>query len=494
MSYAHLWRYYVSNFDYDKYLRKNKTQWCSGCGDGIVLQAMVQSVDIMITQNNWIRENVVIVSGIGCSGRISSYFDGFTLHTTHGRPLAYASGIKAANQKLHVIVVSGDGDCGAIGGNHFIHGCRRNIDITYIVINNFIYGLTNSQASPTTPAGDWAVTAQDGVIEHSFDLCTLAMGAGATFVAREPARMTKLKNTITKALLHKGISFVEVFSECPVNFGRKNKMGSPIVMHEWIDTISIPSRKFKKLETVEQEGKFPTGILYEDKKKSEYCANYEKKRQEIAERENTSITKKKVYEIDYKGTSLRRQQIRFLAIGGQGMISAGKILNHAVNNGHGFAVETGTYTSQVRGGPTVMDVVVDPKDEIFFPYAISGEIDLVIAVANLSYQKFKNDTRHGSVIVVDPNLVHVSAEDREKWNIIEIPIVQIANEEVGNVITQSVIALAIAVVLTGCVSEEGALHTVLSRVSADYREINKKAFAIGIEYADKALVKLRSKN
>ena len=482
----------MSNFDYGKYLRKDKTQWCSGCGDGIVLQAMVQAMHIMIEENGWERDDIVIVSGIGCSGRISSYFDGFTVHTTHGRPLAYASGIKAGNQKLHLVVVSGDGDGGAIGGNHLIHGSRRNIDITYIVINNFIYGLTNSQASPTTPMGDWAATAQDGVIEHSFDLCTLAMGAGATFVAREPARMTKLTKTLTKAFLHNGISFVEVFSECPVNFGRKNEKGDPITMHQWIDSISVPLRKFKKLNSDEQNNKFPTGIL-RDEEKSEYCADYEKLREEIAEREKTSITKKKIYEIDYTGTSQIRQQIRFLGVGGQGIISAGKILNHAVNSGDGYAIETGTYTSQVRGGPTVMDVVVDPKDEIYYPYAISGEIDLVVAVADLSYQKFKNDTKSGGVIVADPNLVHLTDEDREKWHIVEIPIVQIANEEVGNAVTQSVIALAIAVTFTGCVSEEGALHTVLSKVKPKYREMNEKAFNIGLKYAKKALAEMEDK-
>ena len=153
-------------FNYEKYLRLQKmpTLWCWGCGDGVILKTFIRAVEKM----GWSQDDVCVVSGIGCSGRFSSYIDFNTVHTTHGRTVAYATGIKLANPTKHVICVAGDGDATAIGGNHTIHGCRRNIDLTMIIINNFIYGLTNSQTSPTTPQGMWTVTQKAGNIDPTF--------------------------------------------------------------------------------------------------------------------------------------------------------------------------------------------------------------------------------------------------------------------------------------------------------------------------------------
>ena len=262
-------------YDYESKLRTEKlpTQWCPGCGDGIVLKAIIRAIDA----NGWNMKDVCVVSGIGCSGRISSYMNCNTVHTTHGRALPYATGIKLTHPDKHVIVVSGDGDGLAIGGNHFIHACRRNIGLKYIIINNFIYGLTNSQASPTTPQGMWAVTQQFGNIDKTFDSCNLAMGAGATFVARSATlNLIKLENILSASFKHKGFSFVEVFSGCPVNFGNKNKMGKPQEMDDWIDGIAVPSDKFKGLTAEEKEGRFPIGILKQDAETEEYCEVYEK--------------------------------------------------------------------------------------------------------------------------------------------------------------------------------------------------------------------------
>jgi 2-oxoglutarate ferredoxin oxidoreductase subunit beta len=262
-------------YDYDSKLRTDRlpTQWCPGCGDGMVLKALIRAID----SGEWNMNDVCLVSGIGCSGRISSYVNCNTVHTTHGRPLPYATGIKLAHPAKHVIVVSGDGDGLAIGGNHFIHACRRNIDLKYIVINNFIYGLTNSQASPTTPQGMWAVTQSFGNIDQPFDSCDLAIGAGATVVARSTTLdLIKLEKILTAAFQHKGFSFVEVFSGCPVNFGKKNGFGSPQEMDDWIDSIIVPLAKFEKLSREERKGKFPIGILKQNAESQEYCEAYEK--------------------------------------------------------------------------------------------------------------------------------------------------------------------------------------------------------------------------
>jgi len=262
-------------FDYDKYLRINKmpTLWCWGCGDGVILKALIRAIDSL----GWDMKDVCVVSGIGCSGRFSSYINCNTVHTTHGRTIAYATGIKLANPDKHVICVTGDGDGLAIGGNHTIHGCRRNIDINHIVVNNFIYGLTNSQTSPTTPQGMWTVTAKRGNIDPTFDACNLAIGAGASFVARETMlNPKKLEKVFVKGLEHNGYSFFDIFSNCHINLGRKNKMNSAMENLDWIDSITIAKPKFDKLSDEERIGKFPTGILKQDLEAKEYTELYEK--------------------------------------------------------------------------------------------------------------------------------------------------------------------------------------------------------------------------
>ncbi len=249
------------------------TLWCWGCGDGVILKALIRAIEKL----QWNMDDVCVVSGIGCSGRFSSYINCNTIHTTHGRTIAYATGVKLANPDKHVICVSGDGDGLAIGGNHTIHGCRRNIDINHIVVNNFIYGLTNSQTSPTTPQGMWTVTMKRGNIDPTFDACNLAIGAGATFVARETMLdPKKLEKVFVQGLEHNGYSFFDVFSNCHVNLGRKNKMNSAMANLEWIDSITVSKTKFEKMSEEERVGLFPTGVLKHDTTKQEYTDMYKK--------------------------------------------------------------------------------------------------------------------------------------------------------------------------------------------------------------------------
>ena len=172
---------------FEKYFRQNHLPhlWCPGCGNGIAMKAIVQAVE----KKGLSQDNTVIVSGIGCSSRASGYMDFDTLHTAHGRAIPFATGIKLANPDLNVIVITGDGDCTAIGGNHFIHGCRRNVDLTVIMFNNNIYGMTGGQASPTTPIGAKATTAPYGSVDRTFDACKLAEAAGAVCYVSMEERM-----------------------------------------------------------------------------------------------------------------------------------------------------------------------------------------------------------------------------------------------------------------------------------------------------------------
>jgi 2-oxoglutarate ferredoxin oxidoreductase subunit beta len=261
-------------FNYDQYLRLEKmpTLWCWGCGDGVILKAFIRAIEKMGVK----QDDVCVVSGIGCSGRFSSYVDFNTVHTTHGRTVAFATGIKMMHPDKIVVCVAGDGDALAIGGNHTIHGARRNIDMTLIIINNFIYGLTNSQTSPTTPQGMWTVTQKVGNIDPTFDACALGIASGASFVARESMLdPKKLEKIFVKAMEHRGFSFLDILSNCHINLGRKNKMVSAMDNLNWIDSITMPVKKYNELPEEEKLNYFPTGILKEDTKVREYCDMYQ---------------------------------------------------------------------------------------------------------------------------------------------------------------------------------------------------------------------------
>lgn len=246
--------------------------WCPGCGHGI----MMRSIAVAIEELKLDKDKVCIVSGIGCSSRASGYMDFNTLHTTHGRALAFATGVKFANPDLHVIVVSGDGDASAIGGNHLIHACRRNIDITTIIFNNNIYGMTGGQFSPTTPMGDKGTTAPFGNIDKSFDICKLAEGAGATYVARSTAYHAKqMTDYVKKGIQHKGFALIEGMSTCPTYYGRKNKKGGAVGLLEGLKNTFVDIKVKDKLAPEKLEGKLFMGE-FKNTIEPEYNEQYNK--------------------------------------------------------------------------------------------------------------------------------------------------------------------------------------------------------------------------
>jgi 2-oxoglutarate ferredoxin oxidoreductase subunit beta len=245
----------------EKYLRTEKLPhiWCPGCGNGIVLGAMVRAFDKMGCDQN----NTVIVSGIGCSSRAAGYMDFNTLHTTHGRALAFATGIKLARPEINVFVIMGDGDSSSIGGNHLIHAARRNIDLTAIIFNNNIYGMTGGQYSPLTPPDSLAATAPYNTIERNFDLAELARAAGATYIARSTTyHAAMLTRLIVAGASHKGFSMIEAVTACPVSYGRRNKMGGGYDMLMWQKEHAVSVEKAKGLTPEEMRGKFIIGEIY----------------------------------------------------------------------------------------------------------------------------------------------------------------------------------------------------------------------------------------
>ncbi len=244
-----------------KYLRAKKRfphVWCPGCGIGIVMGSIIRAVDAM----GWDKDDIVMVSGIGCTSRMPVYVDFNTLHTTHGRGLAFGTGVKMANPQLNVMAVMGDGDSLAIGGNHIIHAARRNIDITAIIVNNNNYGMTGGQFSPTTPPGAKTSTTPYGMIEPDFDVCRLMDGAGASFVARGTVyHVTELDNMILKAFRKKGFSVVEALAPCPTNFGRANRLGGPVEMMKLLKDNTINLSQLKAMKSDQTEGKIVRGIF-----------------------------------------------------------------------------------------------------------------------------------------------------------------------------------------------------------------------------------------
>jgi len=209
--------------------------WCEGCGNGVILNCFVRALEEMKIDVN----KVVVVSGIGCIGRLSGYTNTDSYHTTHGRAIAFATGARLANPELKVVVISGDGDLFAIGGNHFIHAARRNVDIQVICANNFNYGMTGGQYGPTTPLDAWTTTTPYGNIEHPFNLVHLASASGAVYVARwTTLHVRRLTESIKKMLQKTGFSFIEVITPCPEIYGRRNKMATGMEMMNWFKTAS----------------------------------------------------------------------------------------------------------------------------------------------------------------------------------------------------------------------------------------------------------------
>jgi 2-oxoglutarate/2-oxoacid ferredoxin oxidoreductase subunit beta len=210
--------------------------WCPGCGIGTTVNCFARA----LTGSGLDLDKVSIVSGIGCTGRVAGYMNLDSFHTTHGRAIPFATGLKLGNPDNKVVVYSGDGDLSAIGGNHFIHAARRNMDITVICVNNLIYGMTGGQVTPTTPSPAVATTAPYGAFEHTFSLPFLADSCGAVYVARWTAyHVRQVTKAMKEALLKPGFSFVEIIAPCPTLYQRRNKLGDGLAAMKYYKEKSV---------------------------------------------------------------------------------------------------------------------------------------------------------------------------------------------------------------------------------------------------------------
>jgi 2-oxoglutarate ferredoxin oxidoreductase subunit beta len=247
-----------------RYIRESMwpSIFCSGCGIGNVLNYTLRAIDGLDLD----IDQIVFCSGIGCSSRLPGYIDADGLHTTHGRAIAFATGVKQAAPHLHVIVFTGDGDMAGIGGNHFIHAARRNVDMTVICVNNYNYGMTGGQVSPTTPLQGLTTTSPYGNLEEPFDLCRLAIGAGAPYVARWTVGYPyETIEAIAAAIRKPGFGFVELLMPCPTSYGKGNELRDPEVAWEWYKENTITRDRFTKLDPAQKSSnrKIIIGTLWE---------------------------------------------------------------------------------------------------------------------------------------------------------------------------------------------------------------------------------------
>lgn len=262
-------------YQYLRHEKKFPHVWCPGCGNGVVLGSLIRTIHKL----QYSKDEIVLVSGIGCAGRMTAYVDFNTLHTTHGRALTFATGIKLVKPHLKVIVVMGDGDATAIGGNHLIHAARRNVNLTAIIINNHIYGMTGGQFSPTTPYGLRASTAPHGHVEHTFNISKLVEAAGGSFVARGTVyHVNLLDRLMEKAIPKTGFAVVEIMSTCPTHFNKLNLLGTAVDSLTWMKEHATPVEKAKEMKPEELRGKFRIGVLI-DQDIPDYQAEYHQVRE-----------------------------------------------------------------------------------------------------------------------------------------------------------------------------------------------------------------------
>jgi 2-oxoglutarate ferredoxin oxidoreductase subunit beta len=252
-----------------EYLRMDRVPhiWCEGCGLGTMLNSFVQALRDL----DFDMDKLVVVSGIGCTGRASGYIKSDAFHTTHGRAIAFATGVKVADPDLKVVVISGDGDLFAIGGNHFIHAARRNVDMLVICANNFNYGMTGGQGGPTTPIGSRTQTSPYGNIEQPFNLSALAACSGAVYVSRwTTLHVRRLTESIKKGLQKKGFSFIEVVAPCPTVYGRYNRLGNGLEMMRDIKKHTVVKHGIYPTEATIEPGKEVVVGEFIDIEKTEY--------------------------------------------------------------------------------------------------------------------------------------------------------------------------------------------------------------------------------
>jgi len=443
----------------------------------------------------WDLDKVAVVSGIGCTGRIAGYIRLDSFHTTHGRAIPFATGLKLANPELKVAVLSGDGDIAGIGGNHFIHAARRNLDITVVCVNNFNYGMTGGQVGPTTPHEARAVTTQYGNFEYPFNLPYLAAASGASFVARWTVlHARRLEWTLREAMEHPGFSFVEVIAPCSTAYARWNPEGrgldpenlrrrglEVLKYYQKVGKIAHDTHPKDSAVTVDEhgliteiiEGKFLADAKPDLQAAIDRLATVGEQRWQVAKRALDGRPK-----LPKRTDQVPRTEVQLGGFGGQGIISAGKIIGEAAAIYDGLEVSfTQSYGPEARGGSAGSQVVI-ASDPIHHPHIIRPTNMIIMSQG--AYNKYAASLASGGILLIDDGLVTLPDDHRQDVTTHGLPATHIA-EELGNSRAANTVMLGFWTAILGVVSREAMRQAVADSVPPKTIDVNMKAFDAGYE-------------
>jgi 2-oxoglutarate ferredoxin oxidoreductase subunit beta len=469
--------------------------WCQGCGLGTALTTFIGALQWLEKNQGWDLDKVSVVSGIGCTGRIAGYVRLDSFHTTHGRAIPFATGLKLANPELKVVVISGDGDIAGIGGNHFIHAARRNLDITVICVNNFNYGMTGGQVGPTTPHGARAVTTQYGNFEYPFNLPYLAAASGASFLARWTViHARRLEWTLREAMMYPGYSFVEVIAPCSTSYARWNPEG------RGLDPEKLRRRGLELMKHYQKIGKVAPGThpkdaairvdkqgaiveiiegVFSDEPKPDFQTAIDGQVQIAKERwQATTSALNRRPPIPKRTDMVDRTEVQLGGFGGQGIVSAGRIIGQAATIYDKMeACFTQSYGPEARGGAAGSQVVI-ASDPIHHPHLIKPTNAIIMSQE--AYTKYVPKLAADATLLVDAGLVTLPENHRNDLKTYGIPATQIA-EELGNSRAANTVMLGLWTAIIGAVSKAAMLQSVTDAVPPKTVEVNLKAFEAGYQ-------------
>ncbi|MCD6319439.1 MAG: 2-oxoacid:acceptor oxidoreductase family protein [Candidatus Desulfofervidaceae bacterium] len=460
--------------------------FCPGCGIG----ATISNIAEALLESSLDPDKVSVVSGIGCSGRAAGYFklDGF--HTTHGRPIAFATGLKLTNPDLTVIVFSGDGDLTTIGGNHLIHAARRNMDMIVICINNFNYGMTGGQMGGTTPTGTWTTTSVYGNYEMPFNLPLLLTACGANYVARwTSAHSHYIKKSFLEALEKEGFCFIEVISACPINWGRRNKLrtGKDMVKF-FLDHTEIKENPDPAEALIQMDTPILCGV-FANKDKPGYLRAM---RERLSQRVGIDVfrgdgkvelpeTEEKLQKTVERPKKVEEVKIKLAGIGGQGIALLGLIMGRAACIFDGNqAVYSQEYGAEARGGASASSVIIS-SGKIDFPYIKNP--DVMVVMAQGAFRKYRKEVQPNSILFIDKDLVK-PYDLPEGVQVYAVPATRLA-EQVGRKVVANIVMLGFISSLTDYFSLEAVKSALKMSVPKGTEEFNLKAFEAGYTYGEK---------
>ena len=469
--------------------------WCQGCGLGTALTTFISTLQWLAKNKGWDLDKVAVVSGIGCTGRIAGYVRLDSFHTTHGRALPFATGLKLANPELKVIVISGDGDLTGIGGNHFIHAARRNLQMAVICVNNFNYGMTGGQVGPTTPHESRSVTSQYGNFEYPFNLPYLAAASGASFVARWTVlHARRLAWTLREALVHPGFSFVEVIAPCSTAYARWNPEG------RGQDPEHLGRRGLETMKFYQKVGRIAPGTHPKD---AHVAVNEKGEITEIVEgkflddqkpdlqgaidrlaapAEKWWLAEKKALDgrvqVPRRTDHVPRTEVQLGGFGGQGIISAGRIIGQAAALYDKLeACFTQSYGPEARGGAAGSQVVI-ASDPIHHPHLIQPSS--MIIMSHGAYVKYVPTLAPGGVLMIDDGLVTLPDTHRQDIITYGLPATNIA-EALGTNRAANSVMLGFWTAIVGTVSREAMRCSVAESVPGKTVDLNLQAFDRGYD-------------